>query len=130
MDSNHGREFKQHNTVCRWLKTPYSILPERDLSIENLLHQIDEFQRAEEEKTIERLTEENILLQQQIVCYTTSQYTAMNLLQEAFEATILIKTALEESHYKNLAAKTDWLGFWGIYQEIAEMFGYNSMAWI
>ena len=130
MNGNHDRVFKQHNTVSRWPKTPYSILPETHLSIESLLQQIDEFQRAEEEKTIERLTEENTLLQQQILCYRTSRYTTMNLLQEAFEATILIKTALEESHFKNLAAKTDWLMFWGIYQEIAETFGYRPMAWI
>lgn len=105
-------------------------MPKRDLCVEDLLQQIDDFQRTEDGKTIERLTEENTLLQKQIVCYMTSHHTTMNLLQEAFEATILIKTALEESHYKNLAAKTDWLGFWGIYQEIAEMFGYHSMAWI
>lgn len=56
---------------------------------------------------MKRLTKKNAFLKQQIVCYTTSQNTAMNLLCEVFEAIILIQTALKESQFKKLDVRQD-----------------------
>ncbi len=130
MDSHCVRGFKQCNANC---KVPSAPSQKRQIGspiIEDLLHHIDEFQRVEEQKVMERLTKENAFLKRRIVCYTTSQNTAMNLLREVFEATILIRTALEESQFKELDARQDWLAFWGIYREVVEMFGHHSMTWI
>ena len=87
--------------------TSYSIMLKKNLCVDNLLQQIDDFQRTENEKIIERLTEKNILLQKQIVCYIINYHITMNLLQKVFETTILIKMMLKECHYKNFVAKTD-----------------------
>ena len=128
MNSYCAQGFKHCNANCNVSSAPSEKRQNGSPIIEDLLRRIDEFQRVEEQKTIDRLTRENAFLKQRIVCYATSQDSTMNLLREVFEATLLIQTALEESHFKKLDARRDWLAFWGIYQEVAEIFGHQSMT--
>ncbi len=53
----------------------------------------------------------------------------MNLLQEAFEATILIQNPLRDCEDAKSKAKREWLAFWGISMEIAGVLEYPP-RWI
>ncbi|RVX70300.1 hypothetical protein B0A52_05633 [Exophiala mesophila] len=100
-----------------------------DLSMEALLKRIDDFQRREEMITIERLEKEILSLRYQISCYQRSLHVTFNLLQEAFDAAILIKTALQKCDEEEEMANADWLAFWGIHIETRSALEYRPMEW-
>ncbi|KAJ8992735.1 hypothetical protein HRR80_002781 [Exophiala dermatitidis] len=100
-----------------------------DLSMEALLKRIDDFQRREELITIERLEKEISSLRYQISCHQRSLHVTFNLLQEAFDAAVLIKTALQTCDEEEEMANADWLAFWGIHIETRSALEYRPMEW-
>lgn len=100
-----------------------------DLSMEALLKRIDDFQRREELITIERLEKEISSLRYQISCHQRSLHVTFNLLQEAFDAAVLIKTALQACDEEEEMANADWLAFWGIHIETRSALEYRPMEW-
>ena len=97
--------------------------------MEALLKRVDDFQRMEELMTIERLEKEISALQCQISCHQRSVRTTLDLLKEAFEAAVLIKTALQVCDEEEELANADWLAFWGIHIETRSALEYRSMEW-
>ena len=54
----------------------------------------------------------------------------MDLLEEAFEAVLLIQRALDDYDTEVHAARKGWLAFWGIYIEPTEGLKYPLPEWI
>ncbi len=100
-----------------------------DLSMEALLKRIDDFQKREELSTIESLEKEISTLKCQISCHQRSLRVTLDLLQEGFDAAVLIKTALQACDEEEEMANADWLAFWGIYIEPRSALEYRPMEW-
>ena len=100
------------------------------VSIRSLVQMIDEYQLTEQLSTLRRLDEENRILQKQVSCFQRSWHTAMDLLEEAFEAVLLIQRALDDCNTEVNDAKKEWLAFWGIYTETPEGLRYPLPKWI
>jgi hypothetical protein len=101
-----------------------------DMSIESLLKKVDEFQEMEERETLDRLEKENATLRHQLLCYQRSYRATMDLFKEAFEAVLLIQTALQTCSEEEEKANSDWLAFWGIRMETPSNLTYQPMQWI
>ena len=99
-------------------------------SIGSLVQMIDAYQWTEQSSTLRRLEEENRILQKQVSCFQRSWHTTMDLLEEAFEAALLIQRALDDCNTEVHAARKGWLAFWGIYIESAEGLKYPLPEWI
>lgn len=100
------------------------------ISIDALLERVEEFHRRQQLETLEKLTRENSLLQQQIVRYQESSSQTINLLQEVHNIVALIQDARGRCRHKELAADRDWLAFWGIRDEPTDGSGYYPADWI
>jgi hypothetical protein len=100
-----------------------------DMSIESLLKRVDEFQMMEERETLDRLEKENATLQRELLCYQRSRRATMDLFKEAFEAIVLMQTALHTCNEEEEKAKTDWLAFWGVHMEAPSNLTYQPMQW-
>ncbi|KAI9767645.1 MAG: hypothetical protein M1840_005516 [Geoglossum simile] len=99
-------------------------------SMETLLQRVDEFRKTEQLETLRKLTRENCLLQKHIACYQESWCAILDVLQEAYEAVLLIQDALQKCSYEETAAERDWLTFWGIHYGSEETSGYRPAEWI
>jgi hypothetical protein len=100
-----------------------------DMSIESLLRRVDEFQKMEELETLDRLEKENATLRHQLLCYQRSCRATMDLFKEAFEAVLLIQTALQTCNEEEEKANRDWLAFWGVHMETPSNLAYQPMEW-
>jgi hypothetical protein len=100
-----------------------------DMSIESLLKRVDEFQKMEERETLDRLEKENSTLRHQLLCYRRSCRATIDLFKEAFEAVVLIQTALQICNEEEEKANSDWLAFWGVHMEIPSNLTYQPMLW-
>ena len=101
-----------------------------DFSMESLLQRVGEFQKREQLETLRRLTMENSLLQKHIACYQESWCATLDLLQETYEAVLLMQHAFQRCSCEETAAERDWLAFWGIPSESGQTSGYRPAGWI
>lgn len=102
----------------------------QDFSIEALLKRVEEFQRRHQLDSLERLSKENSMLQQQITRYQESSSQTINLLQQVYNTVAVMQEALKECRHKELAADGDWLAFWGIRDGPSEGSEYYPADWI
>ncbi len=100
-----------------------------DLSMDALLKKIDDFQMREELMTMERLETEISTLRYQISYYQRSLRATLDILQEGFDATVLIKAALQACVEEEEMANADWLAFWGIHIKTRSALEYRPMEW-
>ncbi len=100
------------------------------VSIRSLMQMIDEYQQTEQSSTLQRLEEENAILQKQVSCYQRSWHTTLELLEGAFEAVLLIQRSLDDCNTEVDVAKKGWLAFWGIYMETPAGLKYPLPDWI
>ncbi|KAI9776688.1 MAG: hypothetical protein M1839_009415 [Geoglossum umbratile] len=99
-------------------------------SMESLLQRVDEFRKREQLETLRRLTRENCLLQKHIACYQESWCAILDVLQEAYEAVLLMRDALQRCSYEETAAERDWLTFWDTRYGGEETSEYQPAGWI
>jgi hypothetical protein len=85
-----------------------------DFSIDDLLKRVEEFQRRQQLDTLERITTENSWLEFHIARHQQDSTRTMNLLQEIYNAVILMQEALEKCRLEEMKANRAWLAFWGI----------------
>jgi hypothetical protein len=90
---------------------------------------IDEYQEMEHFRTRGRFYEENRFLQKHISCYQRSWHATMNLLEEAFEAVLLIQRSLNDCDAEMHVAKKEWLALWNVYVETTEGLEYPLPEW-
>ena len=100
-----------------------------DMSIESLIRRVDEFQNMEELETLDRLEKENATLRLQLLCHQRSYHATIDLFKEAFEAVVLMQTALQTCNEEEEKANRDWLAFWGVYMETPSNLAYRPMEW-
>jgi hypothetical protein len=100
-----------------------------DMSIESLLERVDEFQKMEERETLDRLEKENATLRRELLCHQRSCRATMDLFKEAFEAIVLVQTALQTCNEEEEKANTDWLAFWGVRMETPSNLTYQPIQW-
>jgi hypothetical protein len=93
--------------------------PIEGFSIESLIQRVDEFRRRDHMDTIERLTAENLLLQQVIVKYQTNWCLTIETLEMTHRAVLTLQKALETCINEDIAAEKEWMPFWGIKKESA-----------
>jgi hypothetical protein len=90
---------------------------------------VDEFQKMEELETLDRLEKENAMLRHQVLCYQRSLRATADLFKEAFEAVLLIQTALQTCNEEEEVANRDWLAFWGVHMERPSNLAHRPMEW-
>lgn len=73
--------------------------------IRNLIHRIDEFQRASEREAIEKLTTENALLCDLVMAYQESWSQIVDLLEQANQGLALLCKALERYLHERVASE-------------------------
>jgi hypothetical protein len=100
-----------------------------DASIESLLRRVDKYQKMEEGRTLNRLEKENAMLRHQVLCYQRRLRASADLFKEAFEAVLLIQSALQTCNEEENGANRDWLAFWGIHMERLSKLAYRPMEW-
>jgi hypothetical protein len=100
-----------------------------DMSIESLLKRVDEFQKMDERETLDRLEKENATLRRQLLYHQRSYRATMALFKEAFEAVVLMQTALQTCNQEEENANSDWLAFWGVRMETPSNLTYQPMRW-
>jgi hypothetical protein len=100
-----------------------------DMSIESLLKRVDEYQRMQQRETLDRLEKEKAALRRQLLCCQRSYRATMGLVKEAFEAVVLMQTALQTCNEEEEKADSDWLAFWGIRMETPSNLTYQPMQW-
>lgn len=100
---------------------------EEQFSIESLLKSIDEFQNRTDLETIYWLKRENESLREEINNYKKARDTTILLLREAYETMLLLQDALERYGHETAAAGSDWLAFWGIYNEAED--NMSTQTW-
>jgi hypothetical protein len=100
-----------------------------DTSIESLLRRVDEYQEREEREKLNRLMEENAMLRHQVSCYRRSLRATTDLFKEAFEAVLLMQTAIETCNEEESRANRDWLAFWGVHMERPSNLAYRPREW-
>ena len=126
--------YPQESTKAEGYPTPTYTYPtqapeasgyaKRTTSFQGRSLSIDEYQRTEQSRTFGRLDRENTILQKQVSCYHRSWHTTLDLLREAFEAALLIRSALDSYDTKVSVAKKEWLASWGIYRETPDGLKY------
>jgi hypothetical protein len=88
-----------------------------DFSINNLLKGVEEFQKRQQLKTLKRINTENSWLEFHIARHRPGSTRTMNLLQEIYNAVILMQEALEKCHLEEMKANQAWLAFWEIHKQ-------------
>ncbi|KAF8862744.1 hypothetical protein BDZ45DRAFT_585004 [Acephala macrosclerotiorum] len=101
-----------------------------DFSIDDLLKKIEEFQRRQQLETLERITTENSWLEFHIARHRQDSTRTMNLLQEVYNAVILMQQALEKCRLEEMKANQAWLAFWGICEHPNTNPGARPAGWI
>ena len=100
-----------------------------DSSVESLLRRVDEFQKTAELETLDRLEKENAVLRHQVLSYQRSLRATTDLFKEAFEAVLLIQTALQTCNEEEERANRDWLAFWGVHMETPSNLAHRPTEW-
>jgi hypothetical protein len=101
-----------------------------EMSVEDLLKRIDDFQQIGDQETIDRLEKENAMLRHQVLCYERGWRATLDLFKEAFDAVLLIKTALQSCEEEEEKANKDWLAFWGVRMETPSNLAYQPKQWV
>ncbi|KAH9204869.1 hypothetical protein DL95DRAFT_318624 [Leptodontidium sp. 2 PMI_412] len=101
-----------------------------DFSIDDLLKKVEEFQRRQQLETLERITTENSWLEFHIARHRQDSTRTMNLLQEVYNAVILMQEALEKCRLEEMKANQAWLAFWGICEHPNTNPGARPAGWI
>jgi hypothetical protein len=101
-----------------------------DFSIDDLLKRVEEFQKRQQLETLERITTENSWLEFHIARHQQNSTRTMNLLQEIYNAVMLMQEALEKYRLEEVKADQAWLAFWGIRERPNVTPGTHQAGWI
>ena len=101
-----------------------------DISIESLIHQVEELERSNQIETIERLTRENALIDQLIVAYQKRWYRMMELLEQAQQALAGLQMGFEHIISEEIAAEKGCLASWGIQRGDSGCSRQSAGGWI
>src|SRR5687767_2988609 len=104
-DNTHNPQSQAYSITYRMMS---------DISIESLIHQVEELERSNQIETIERLTRENALIDQLIVAYQKRWYRMMELLEQAQQALAGLQMGFEHIISEEIAAEKGCLASWGI----------------
>jgi len=102
MDTTSGREHGQ---------APNDSI---GFSVSDLINRVEEFQKRQQLETLERITMENSWLEFHIARHRQDSTRTKNLLQDVYNAVVLIQEALEKFRLEDMKANQDWLAFWGV----------------
>jgi hypothetical protein len=92
------------------LTTMHRLTAFSDISaVGSILDKVDELQETVDLDIIDRLVDENLLLQQSITCYRQQWTRTLKLLREAFEAAVLLEDILLKCDQAEKAAEVEWL---------------------
>jgi hypothetical protein len=83
----------------------------------SLINRVEEFQKTDELERLERLTNENASLQQDIIRYQRTWCAVLDLLQEMRRVLQVLQSALERCACGEAEADKGWFAFWGIKTE-------------
>jgi hypothetical protein len=108
MDATSGREPGP---------TPNSQVTSKDsieFSVNDLIKRVEEFQKRQQLETLERITSENSWLEFHIARRRQDSTRTMNLLQEVYNAVVLMQEVLEKCRLEEMKANQGCLAFWGV----------------
>jgi hypothetical protein len=91
---------------------PISESPSSEISA--VIQQVEELQKSDQLKKLEKLTRENVVLQQQIIHYQKAWCAALNVRAKAHEAIQMLHASRESFAKREAIAERNWLAFWGI----------------
>ena len=101
-----------------------------DPTIISLFKALDDFQRKEQEKSIENLKRERKTLKRQIRHCRKIWFATITLLRIGFNNVLTIQTALEDFKEQERRANREWLKSWGISAEPSRNIKYQLMGWL
>ena len=111
MDATSGRE--PGPTPSSQFTSQESI----DFSINDLLKRVEEFQKRQQLETLKRITTENSWLEFHIARHRQDSTRTMNLLQEVYNAVVLMQETLEKCRLEDMKEHQAWLAFWGVREQ-------------
>ncbi len=77
-------------------------------TVDSLLRQVDQLQDAVDDDILERLVEENALLEKSIECGRQKLVALSNILREAFEGYVVLNAYLENLDRDTRTVREDW----------------------
>ncbi|KAH8586643.1 hypothetical protein B0O99DRAFT_695316 [Bisporella sp. PMI_857] len=95
--------------------TPNSQFPLQDtldFFIDDLLKKVDEFQKRQQQNTLDKIITKNLCLELYIAKRRQSCTRKMNLMQDMYTAVTLMQKAFEKYYFKEMKANENWLAFW------------------
>jgi hypothetical protein len=94
--------------------TPSVYSVEQDTAIVSLFLNIDEFEDNIKLEYIQQLRKENQCLVRDIVLHDAQWVVILDLLEQLYEALVLLQGGLDRYFAGTKEAENDWLSFWGL----------------
>lgn len=101
-----------------------------DPTIISLFKALDDFQREEQKKSIEKLKRKRKTLKREIKHCRKNWFATITLLRTGFNNVLTIQTALEDFNERERRANQEWLKSWGISAEPSPNIKYQLMGWL
>ena len=121
---NTGSEYDS------WIPSTVPATPQESLSIDLLIQSVDEFQRRDYLKTLDKLTDENHHLQQSILHFQEEWCATLDVVQCVNEVLLRVQSALGKCFQEQIEAEKYWLASWRIEDNVPGNSGYSPAGWV